>query len=434
MPKIHQTSSRTSLPKLPHRRRILDRERKRPNATGWNHFELREYDGRIGRWLSVDPARQYSSPYTAYGNNPMYYVDPDGEEGWPWIWVRYMVSDVIIGAGTSKAAIGGFVMSGVGYDNHGEVWFSARGQIGDNRSDFAIGGSLSSSQVGFYTDWDSHDFVESMEMFKFSVDVTVAGVQFGGDDEVHGRVSSVGATTGVGLAAAISSIGLSEMAFLAHNGELPSSPTYKNWEVRGIDGLNMLFMMDPNSEEFFNTNIEVFQHDDYKNGLLVSCDPVSWVKKTAESSVDESDFISIGQKYVYGIRDSCIVNGYAVKSKERAKRFVDFCNKGYRYYPNGTVLSKEPLGLYLWINDKVDIISYSEDYSFAEIRFRNPMYERKKEGRYRSLPYYTEYIPTVFLHDTTNYTLKICEPIIGTVNFDIGSRVVPDELKRYPEE
>jgi RHS repeat-associated protein len=46
--------------------------------TGWNHFELREYDPIIGRWLSPDPARQYPSPYVAYGNNPVSRVDPDG--------------------------------------------------------------------------------------------------------------------------------------------------------------------------------------------------------------------------------------------------------------------------------------------------------------------------------------------------------------------
>ena len=27
-------------------------------VTGWNNFDLRMYDGRIGRWLSVDPAGQ----------------------------------------------------------------------------------------------------------------------------------------------------------------------------------------------------------------------------------------------------------------------------------------------------------------------------------------------------------------------------------------
>ncbi|NQX37567.1 RHS repeat-associated core domain-containing protein [Pedobacter steynii] len=46
--------------------------------TGWNSFELRMYDPEIGRWMSVDPAGQYSSPYLSMGNNPVNKVDPDG--------------------------------------------------------------------------------------------------------------------------------------------------------------------------------------------------------------------------------------------------------------------------------------------------------------------------------------------------------------------
>lgn len=47
-------------------------------TTGWNEFELRMYDPRIGRWLSVDPYGQFASPYLAMGNNPMINVDPNG--------------------------------------------------------------------------------------------------------------------------------------------------------------------------------------------------------------------------------------------------------------------------------------------------------------------------------------------------------------------
>lgn len=46
--------------------------------TGWNHFKVREYDPIIGRWMVVDPARQFHSPYLAYNNNPVNLVDPDG--------------------------------------------------------------------------------------------------------------------------------------------------------------------------------------------------------------------------------------------------------------------------------------------------------------------------------------------------------------------
>jgi RHS repeat-associated protein len=46
--------------------------------TGFNHFELRDYDPVIGRWMVVDPKRQYYSGYKAMGNNPITSIDPDG--------------------------------------------------------------------------------------------------------------------------------------------------------------------------------------------------------------------------------------------------------------------------------------------------------------------------------------------------------------------
>jgi RHS repeat-associated protein len=52
----------------------LDRE------TGMEAFQLRLWDGRIGRWLSPDPKGQNHSPYMGMGNNPVRMIDPDG--GW----------------------------------------------------------------------------------------------------------------------------------------------------------------------------------------------------------------------------------------------------------------------------------------------------------------------------------------------------------------
>jgi RHS repeat-associated protein len=46
--------------------------------TGWNHFELREYDPIISRWTSVDPYNQFWSPYMGMGNRPTSGVDPNG--------------------------------------------------------------------------------------------------------------------------------------------------------------------------------------------------------------------------------------------------------------------------------------------------------------------------------------------------------------------
>ncbi|MEZ4945570.1 MAG: RHS repeat-associated core domain-containing protein [Cyclobacteriaceae bacterium] len=46
--------------------------------TGWNHFELREYDPVIGRWTATDPYGQFFSPYLGQGNNPISNFDIDG--------------------------------------------------------------------------------------------------------------------------------------------------------------------------------------------------------------------------------------------------------------------------------------------------------------------------------------------------------------------
>ncbi|MCG8307527.1 MAG: DNRLRE domain-containing protein [Cytophagales bacterium] len=45
----------------------------------WQDFHARMYDPAIGRFLAVDPAGQFHSPYTGMGNNPVMMVDPDGE-------------------------------------------------------------------------------------------------------------------------------------------------------------------------------------------------------------------------------------------------------------------------------------------------------------------------------------------------------------------
>jgi RHS repeat-associated protein len=46
--------------------------------TGMEAFELRQWDGRLGRWLTVDPYNEFYSPYVGMGNNPISLVDPDG--------------------------------------------------------------------------------------------------------------------------------------------------------------------------------------------------------------------------------------------------------------------------------------------------------------------------------------------------------------------
>nr|WP_262898748.1 RHS repeat-associated core domain-containing protein [Dawidia soli] len=62
--------------------------------TGWSHFESREYDPVIGRWLVPDPAGQHWSPYLAMRNNPVVSVDPNGE-------LAGTIIGALVGAGVS---------------------------------------------------------------------------------------------------------------------------------------------------------------------------------------------------------------------------------------------------------------------------------------------------------------------------------------------
>lgn len=72
--------------------------------TGFNHFEAREYDPVIGRWMVVDPARQFYSPYLSMGNNPVGNVDPDGE-----------FVPLLIGVGAFLLDVG--IQTAANYDN-----------------------------------------------------------------------------------------------------------------------------------------------------------------------------------------------------------------------------------------------------------------------------------------------------------------------------
>ena len=55
-----------------------------------DYFGARYLDPMLGLWISVDPKRQFSSPYLYAGNgmNPVNVIDPDGNWGWlAWIFI-----------------------------------------------------------------------------------------------------------------------------------------------------------------------------------------------------------------------------------------------------------------------------------------------------------------------------------------------------------
>ena len=65
-------------------------------------FGSRFYDAQLGRWHAPDPAEQFSNPYLAMGNNPVSYVDPDGE----FIIIPAMIIGAMIGSFTGAVAAG----------------------------------------------------------------------------------------------------------------------------------------------------------------------------------------------------------------------------------------------------------------------------------------------------------------------------------------
>ncbi len=78
--------------------------------TGWNAFEARMYDAKIGRWMATDPAGQFYSSYLGMGNNPLNQIDPDG---------AYSKIGALWRSGFGLR--GGIYQSG--FDNNGkEVW------------------------------------------------------------------------------------------------------------------------------------------------------------------------------------------------------------------------------------------------------------------------------------------------------------------------
>jgi len=51
-------------------------------STGLFYFNQRYYDPELGRFITHDPAKQGLNPYAYCANNPLMYVDPDGEFWW----------------------------------------------------------------------------------------------------------------------------------------------------------------------------------------------------------------------------------------------------------------------------------------------------------------------------------------------------------------
>jgi RHS repeat-associated protein len=96
------------------------------DATGLIYFQARYYDPALGMFVSHDPARQFLSPYSYLGGNPLNGVDPDGAltpETWGLIIavVLVLLSSVatgvqagLNGASANDASAAGIISLGTG--------------------------------------------------------------------------------------------------------------------------------------------------------------------------------------------------------------------------------------------------------------------------------------------------------------------------------
>lgn len=142
-----------------------------------NDFELRSYDGQIGRFLQNDPYDQFAGPYTGMGNDPINYIDEDGGfTGW-------------VGALTG-AVVGGTV-SGI-IANHNKV--KGIGLIGA-----ITGGAVLGAGIGYATDMS---FFQKGELNRFGMHFRSFYTGLIGKDGVfvnaHTRVGAGGVRVGDG--------------------------------------------------------------------------------------------------------------------------------------------------------------------------------------------------------------------------------------------
>jgi RHS repeat-associated protein len=97
-------------------------------------FHARMYDPALGLFLGADPQRQFHSPYNAMGNNPMMYVDPDGE----------LAFLAVAGIGAAVGALSGYM---VGRSQGAKGWNMA-GYIAGGAAIGAISGGIGSTVSG----------------------------------------------------------------------------------------------------------------------------------------------------------------------------------------------------------------------------------------------------------------------------------------------
>ena len=130
--------------------------------SGYTAFELRDYDARVGRWLSADPKRQHFSRYLGMGNNPVSRTDANGGEDY---------NEIGVDIATGKR----YTLSNLGGDDYDIIHY---GHFNKNFTDLTQEGP---DQIVERT----HGFDETLNTIDLTA--TVASVPFGVNDAITKR-------------------------------------------------------------------------------------------------------------------------------------------------------------------------------------------------------------------------------------------------------
>lgn len=108
----------------------------------WYDHGSRMYDPSTGRWSVADPAGQFTNPYLAMGNNPVIYMDPNGE------WINLVIGAAI--GGVTNWAFNGAKFNGEGlkYFGVGALAGAIGAGVGSGVSSALANASFSAGFIG----------------------------------------------------------------------------------------------------------------------------------------------------------------------------------------------------------------------------------------------------------------------------------------------
>jgi RHS repeat-associated protein len=177
--------------------------------------EFRQYDPRLGRWLSFDPIfKEHESPYSCFANNPIWFVDPNGADTALCDKSRERILDMINPESKNynenfakdfqelvddKTTVYSFVewdkakINASGYKQYGN--FSGEGRNEENKNIVSIGYSLESTTQGHKLDAFFEEFDHALQYkeqrigFKLNANNEWVPIAYDFYDEVDNKIA-----------------------------------------------------------------------------------------------------------------------------------------------------------------------------------------------------------------------------------------------------